>query len=173
MWGHAPGICNSVQCSYEWLNIGFSRYPWSFNCADDKQLAVMAMCYGPGVMSRVFRKKLVLRNLNNVASKILTWFYMAFRFTCRQSVLMLMWGEICRKSRHAGRKLNLLARLPRTLSTEYKLMLFCSFIPAQFEYYAVGWHFFVAMKSLERIDKRSRGLDNLLGHLVVTSNVWI
>ncbi len=39
--------------------------------------------------------------------------------------------EICRK---AGRKLNVLASLSKTMSTECKLMLFYSLIAAQFEY---------------------------------------
>ncbi len=61
---------------------------------------------------------------------------------------------ICRK---AGRKLNVLARLSKLLSTESKLMLFYSFILAQFEYCAVVWHFCSRekMKKLERIQKQA------------------
>ncbi len=45
---------------------------------------------------------------------------------------------ICRK---AGRKLNVLSRLSKTLSAESKLSIFYSFIVAQFECCAVVWHF--------------------------------
>ena len=47
-------------------------------------------------------------------------------------------SEICRK---AGYKLNVLARLSRTLNQESKTMLFHSFIMALFNYCAVVWHF--------------------------------
>ena len=57
----------------------------------------------------------------------------------------------------AGRKLNILARLSKSLSTESKLMLYYSFILGQFEYCAVVWHFCSRkkMKKLKRIQKQA------------------
>ncbi len=60
--------------------------------------------------------------------------------------------EICRK---AGRKLNVLARLSKSMSTECKLMLFYSLLAAQFEYCAVLWHFHDFNSSYEQLLSRS------------------
>jgi hypothetical protein len=54
--------------------------------------------------------------------------------------------ELCRK---AGRKLNVLGRLSKTLDTESKLVIFQSFILTHFEYCPVIWHFCSRKKNEE------------------------
>ena len=62
--------------------------------------------------------------------------------------------EICRK---AGRKLNVLARLSKTLDFESKLTLFHCFVLSHFEYCAVVWHFCSRdkMRKMEKIQKQA------------------
>jgi exonuclease III len=63
-------------------------------------------------------------------------------------------SEICRK---AGYKLNVLARLSKTLGIEGKLLLFHSFILSYFNYCSVVWHFCdtTTTKYVEKIQKRA------------------
>ncbi len=63
-------------------------------------------------------------------------------------------NEICRK---AGRKMNVLGRLSRSLDLDSKLMLFHSFVLSHFEYCAVVWHFCSKdnMKKIEKIQKQA------------------
>jgi hypothetical protein len=62
--------------------------------------------------------------------------------------------EICKK---AGRKLNVLKRLSKTLSVEEKFKIFQAFILSQFNYCPIVWHFcsISHMKKMEKIQERA------------------
>lgn len=62
--------------------------------------------------------------------------------------------EICRK---AGRKLNVLARLSRSLDVESKSVLFHTFVLSHFQYCPVVWHFCQVsdMKKIEKMQKQA------------------